>query len=172
ALIVQDPAVCLLARRLSPELEIHASTQMTISSPEAARFAETLSVTRVVLPRELSLEEIAAFRKNSSMETEVFIAGALCVSWSGQCLSSETWGGRSANRGQCAQACRLPYDLSVDGEVRPLGEVAYLLSPQDLAGYRAVSSLMELGIHTLKIEGRQKDSAYVYNATQAVQHWV
>ena len=172
ALIVQDPAVALLARKLAPDVKLHASTQMTISSPEAARFAQTLGITRVILPRELSLQDIAVFQEGCSMETEVFIAGALCVSWSGQCLSSEAWGGRSANRGQCAQACRLPYDLNVDGQTRPLGNLAYLLSPQDLAGYRAIAALTQMGIQGLKIEGRQKDADYVFMATQAVHNWV
>lgn len=173
ALIVQDPAVCLLARQLCPELELHASTQMTISSPEGARLAKSWGVTRVVLPRELSLAEIEKFAgAEAGVEMEVFIAGALCVSWSGQCLSSETWGGRSANRGQCAQACRHPYDLVVDGEVRPLGDQAYLLSPQDLGGFEAISELVRLGVHTLKIEGRQKDADYVFHAVKAVRAWL
>ena len=119
ALIVQDPGLALLAGRVCPELEIHASTQMTISSPEAAKFAETLGVTRVVVPRELSVAEIRKFREGTDLELEVFIMGALCMAWSGQCLSSEAWGGRSANRGKCAQACRLPYELIVDGELKP-----------------------------------------------------
>jgi len=173
ALIVQDPAVCLLARQLCPDLELHASTQMTISSPEGGEFARQLGIRRVVLPRELSLKEIAHFAAhNPGVEMEVFIAGALCVSWSGQCLSSETWGGRSANRGQCAQACRHPYDLIVDGEPRDLGGLAYLLSPQDLGGFRAIEELIRLGVHTLKIEGRQKDAEYVFQAVQAVRSWV
>src|SRR5690606_24606835 len=132
-LIVQDSATAFLARRLSPTLRLHASTQMTISSPEGAAFAKTLGMDRVVLPRELSVGEIARFTRESSMECEVFIHGALCVSWSGQCLTSEAFSERSANRGQCSQACRMPYEAVVDGEVRPLGDVRYLLSPQDLA---------------------------------------
>ncbi|MCA9796853.1 MAG: U32 family peptidase, partial [Candidatus Eremiobacteraeota bacterium] len=172
ALIVQDPAVALLARAICPEMELHASTQMTISSPEAATFAAELGVTRVVVPRELSVEEIARFRQACQLELEVFIMGALCVSWSGQCLSSETWGGRSANRGQCAQACRLPYELVVDGQTRPLGEISYLLSPRDLAGFRAVERLMEIGIHTLKIEGRQKGPEYVKMAVSSLRDWL
>jgi U32 family peptidase len=172
ALIVQDPAVCRIARQLCPAMEIHASTQMTISSTEGAEFAERLGVTRVVLPRELSLDEIGKFAAKSSMEIEVFIAGALCMSWSGQCLSSEAWGGRSANRGQCAQACRHPYDLIVDGQQRPMGEVSYLLSPQDLGGFSAIQELVRLGVHTLKIEGRQKDAEYVFQAVTAIREWV
>ncbi|MFT6400251.1 MAG: putative protease, partial [Bradymonadia bacterium] len=172
AIIVQDPAVCLIAQRLCPELEIHASTQMTISSAEGARFAETLGVTRVVVPRELTVTEIGDFAAKTDMELEVFIHGALCVSWSGQCLSSEAWGGRSANRGKCAQACRLPYDLILDGEHKPLGDVRYLLSPKDLAGMRAIPALMEIGVHTLKIEGRLKGPAYVATAVTGVKGWV
>lgn len=172
ALIVQDPALCLLAKAICPELELHASTQMTISSPEGAAFAEELGVTRVVVPRELSVSEIRTFRQGTQLELETFIMGALCVSWSGQCLSSEAWGGRSANRGKCAQACRLPYELVVDGEIRPLGEVSYLLSPQDLAGFRAVEDLLEIGVHTLKIEGRQKGPDYVHHAVSSMRRWV
>lgn len=172
ALIIQDPAVALLARQNFPSLELHASTQLTISSPQGSKFAQDLGFCQVVLPRELSLEEIEHFVKNSPLRTEVFIAGALCMAWSGQCLSSEAWGGRSANRGQCAQACRLPYELEVDGEIKRLGGIEYLLSPQDLAGYRAVQRLVELGVHTLKIEGRQKDAEYVYQATKSVKGWI
>lgn len=171
ALIVQDPAVAWLARELCPALEVHGSTQMTISSPEGARFAQALGVTRVVVPRELSVREIERFMAGTTLETEVFIAGALCVSWSGQCLSSEAWGGRSANRGQCAQACRLPYELIVDGLAKPLGDVEYLLSPGDLAGFRAVPELVRLGVHTLKIEGRQKGPTYVHTAVSGMKRW-
>jgi len=118
------------------------------------------------------VKEIARFAEGTDLELEVFALGALCVSWSGQCLSSEAWGGRSANRGQCAQACRLPYDLIVDGEQRPLGDVAYLLSPKDLAGFRAVKDLMRIGVHGLKIEGRQKGPTYVHAAVKGMRHWV
>lgn len=171
AIIVQDPGLALLARAICPQLEIHASTQMTISSPEGAKFAETLGVTRVVVPRELSVEEIRKFRAGTDLELEVFIMGALCMAWSGQCLSSEAWGGRSANRGKCAQACRLPYELVVDGHTVPLGDVQYLLSPRDLAGFRAVESLLEIGVHTLKIEGRQKNASFVHHAVTSLRNW-
>ena len=171
AIIVQDPAVALLARAVCPALELHASTQMTISSGEAARIAQALGCNRVVVPRELSVEEIRQFAAASPIELEVFIHGALCVSWSGQCLTSESWGGRSANRGQCAQSCRLPYDLVVDGDVRELGEVKYLLSPQDLAGAPAVPALAAAGVASLKIEGRQKGPAYVASAVAGYRRW-
>lgn len=172
AIIVQDPAVALLAATECPSVDVHASTQMTISSPDGARFAATLGVTRVVVPRELSVTEIARFAEECPLELEVFIHGALCMSWSGQCLTSEAWGGRSANRGQCAQSCRMPYELVVDGEVKPTGDVRYLLSPSDLAGYRAVPALMEIGVHTLKIEGRLKGPAYVASTVRGLRSWL
>ena len=161
AIIVQDPAVCVLARALCPELELHASTQMTLSSPAAAELLRPLGLTRVVVPRELSVDEISLYAAGTTLPLEVFIHGALCVSWSGQCLTSESWGGRSANRGQCAQSCRLPYDLVVDGQRRDLGDVKYLLSPQDLVGLTAVERLAEIGVASLKIEGRLKGPHYV-----------
>ena len=172
AIIVQDPAVCLIARYLCPALELHASTQMTISSAEGARFAKGVGVTRVVVPRELSVTEIARIAEQTDLELEVFIHGALCMSWSGQCLTSEAWGGRSANRGKCAQSCRMPYELVVDGEDRPLGEIQYLLSPKDLAGFRAIPALLEIGVHTLKIEGRLKGAPYVYSSVTGLQRWI
>lgn len=172
ALIVQDPGLALLARAVCPTLELHASTQMTLSSPEAALLAPTLGISRVVVPRELSVAEIRRFAQGTDLELEVFVHGALCVSWSGQCLTSEAWGGRSANRGQCAQSCRMPYDLIVDGEFRDLGDVRYLLSPKDLAGLRAIPELLEIGVHGLKIEGRQKGTVYVATAVQGLRHWV
>lgn len=172
AIIVQDPAVALIARALCPELAVHASTQMTISSGEGARFAAGLGVRRVVVPRELSVAEIDIMAKATPMPLEVFIHGALCVSWSGQCLTSEAWGGRSANRGQCAQSCRMPYDLVVDGRRRDLGDVRYLLSPKDLAGVAAVEDLARIGVASLKIEGRQKAPAYVASAVRAYRQRV
>ncbi|MBL0212971.1 MAG: U32 family peptidase [Myxococcales bacterium] len=168
AIIVQDPAVALLARAICPALEVHASTQMTASSPLAVGLLAKLGLARVVVPRELSVDEIRAYAAGSTVPLEVFIHGALCVAWSGQCLSSEAWGGRSANRGQCAQACRLPYQLVVDGDVRDLGEVEYLLSPKDLVGLDAVPALAEIGVASLKIEGRLKGPSYV--ATSVAQY--
>lgn len=167
AILVQDPAVALLAREIAPGLDVHASTQMTLSSAEGMGLAKELGLTRVVLPRELSLEEIGRLRSETDIELEVFVHGALCMSWSGQCLTSEAWGGRSANRGQCAQSCRLPYDLMVDGALHPTGDVTYLLSPRDLAAWPHVPRLIALGISSLKIEGRQKGPQYVMTAVEA-----
>jgi putative protease len=142
---------------------------MTLSSPEGLALARSLGISRVVLPRELSTAEIRRLAAQTELELEVFVHGALCMSWSGQCLTSEAWGGRSANRGQCAQSCRLPYELVVDGVLRPLATCAYLLSPLDLAGMRAVPELVEIGVHSLKIEGRLKGPAYVAAAVHGYQ---
>jgi putative protease len=171
AIIVQDPAVALLARTICPALEVHASTQMTITSAGGAAFAKGLGATRFVVPRELSVDEIGALAKETDLELEVFVHGALCVSWSGQCLTSEAWGGRSANRGQCAQSCRMPYELVLDGAIEELGDVRYLLSPKDLAGARAIPSLVAIGVHGLKIEGRLKGPQYVASTTTGYKRW-
>lgn len=165
AIIVQDLGLARLARALCPDLPIHASTQMTLTSAESIRFAEQLGAERVILARELSVMDIARIRRQTRMPLEVFIHGALCVAYSGQCLTSEALGGRSANRGQCAQACRLPYELVCDGEIRDLGDQQYLLSPRDLAGYEFIPRLVQLGVTSLKIEGRLKTPEYVANIT-------
>lgn len=171
ALIVQDPATAFIARRLSKDLRLHASTQMTISSAEGALFAATLGMNRVVLPRELSAKEIALFTRDSPMESEVFVHGALCMSWSGQCLTSEAFSDRSANRGQCSQACRMPYDAVIDGKKRDFGDLRYLLSPQDLAAHEVLPELLEAGVKSLKIEGRYKGPAYVTTAVDSWRNW-
>lgn len=166
ALLVQDLGVARLVRAICPDLAIHASTQMTLSSSECIAVAAELGIERVVLPRELSLDEIKLIRQHSTMPVEVFVHGALCVAYSGQCLTSESLGGRSANRGQCAQACRLPYDLLCDGKLVETGDQKYLLSPQDLAAFDLVPELAKLGVCSLKIEGRLKTPEYVANITR------
>jgi putative protease len=139
---------------------------MTLTSGECIRAAEELGIERVVLARELSISEIREIHRQTDVELEVFVHGALCVAYSGQCLTSESLGGRSANRGQCAQACRLPYDLVCDGEDVDLADVKYLLSPQDLAAYALVPELIEAGVSSFKIEGRLKTPEYVANITR------
>ena len=168
AAIVQDIGLVSLARELVPDFHLHASTQMTLTSPEGVAFAHRIGITRAVLARELSLRELAKFRTNdnASLPLEVFVHGALCVAYSGQCLTSEALGQRSANRGECAQACRLPYELIVDGLKRDLGDRRYLLSPQDLAAVEEIPELMRLGIVSFKIEGRLKTPEYVAAVTQ------
>lgn len=167
ALIMQDVGMARLAAQIAPDLALHGSTQMSITSAEGVRLAQDFGISRVILARELSLEEIARLRGQTDCELEMFVHGALCVSYSGQCFSSEAWGGRSANRGQCAQACRLPYELLVDGRLKPLGEARYLLSPGDLYALHQVPQLVALGISALKIEGRYKDAEYVALTTRA-----
>ena len=166
AVLLQDLGAVRLVREICPDLPIHASTQMTLTSAECIRAAADLGVARVVLPRELSVEEIATIARGSEMPLEAFVHGALCVAYSGQCLTSESLGGRSANRGQCAQACRLPYDLVCDGEDVDLGDQKYLLSPQDLAAYALTNELIDAGVISFKIEGRLKTPEYVANITR------
>jgi U32 family peptidase len=161
AVIVQDLGVASMVREIAPHLHLHASTQMTCTDAAACNFAASLGVKRVILARELSIEEIRAIHAATTVELEAFVHGALCIAYSGQCLTSEAVGGRSANRGACAQACRLPYELVVDGEVRDLGNRQYLLSPQDLESSHLVGALADAGICSLKIEGRLKGVDYV-----------
>ena len=166
AVLVQDLGVARLIREITPDLVIHASTQMTLTSAECIAVAEQLGIKRVVLPRELSIDEIRSIHEKSAIQLEAFVHGALCVAYSGQCLTSESLGGRSANRGQCAQACRLPYELLCDGELRDYGDQKYLLSPQDLAAFPLTRELIDAGVSCFKIEGRLKTPEYVANITR------
>jgi len=166
AVLVQDIGLVGLIRRTAPELPIHASTQMTLTSAECIAEIEQTGIERVVLARELSVSEIAKIHDKTRMPLEAFVHGALCVAYSGQCLTSESLGGRSANRGQCAQACRLPYELVCDGADIDLGDQKYLLSPQDLAAFALVPELLEAGVVSFKIEGRLKTPEYVANITR------
>lgn len=170
ALIIQDLGLAKMAREIAPSVELHASTQMTITSPEGLKFVESLfPMERAVLARELSVKEIERFQAHSTEHQtplEVFVHGALCVAYSGQCLTSESLGQRSANRGECAQACRMPYELIVDGEKRELGEKRYLLSPQDLAAVDYIPDLIKAGVKSFKIEGRLKSPEYVAAVTR------
>ena len=163
AILVQDLGVAALAMQVVPEMSLHASTQMTVHSLEGVKALEKLGFERVVLSRELSLEEIRYICANSSAEIEVFMHGALCVCYSGQCLMSSMIGARSGNRGQCAQPCRLPYELVDDKGVNVLGGKTekYLLSPKDLNTIDLLPKLIETGVRSLKIEGRMKRPEYV-----------
>ncbi len=191
AAIVQDVGICRLIRRLSPDFPIHVSTQMTVTSAAGVEFARELGCNLVVLARECSIAEIEKIQeaqgragsplpaaglpvtdgahgvtRPTALPLEVFVHGALCVAYSGQCLTSESLGGRSANRGECAQACRMPYDLISDGQQVPLGDKRYLLSPQDLAGLEVLPELVKAGVASLKIEGRLKAPEYVASITR------
>jgi putative protease len=176
-----------MIRKWSPDFPIHASTQMTVTSAAGVEFARELGCNLVVLARECSIKEIEKINlvgrtssravspienaaredaRATSLPLEVFVHGALCVAYSGQCLTSESLGGRSANRGECAQACRMPYDLISDGQQVPLGDKRYLLSPQDLSGLEVLPDLVRAGVASLKIEGRLKSSEYVASITR------
>lgn len=167
AVIVQDLGLARMVKAIAPRLRLHASTQMTITSPEGLEFAKRLGIDQAVLARELSLRELELFDagRHPDVPLEVFVHGALCVAYSGQCLTSESLGRRSANRGECAQACRMTYEMVVDGETRALGDRRYLLSPQDLAAVNEIPRLIELGIRSFKIEGRLKTPEYVAAVT-------
>ncbi|MBE6420519.1 MAG: U32 family peptidase [Akkermansiaceae bacterium] len=172
AVIVQDLGLADLIARHRREgrlkIELHISTQMTVSSPEAVQLVDTLfDPQQIVLSRELSLKEIQACAQATHKPIEVFCHGALCVAYSGQCLTSESLGQRSANRGECAQACRMPYKLEVDGRVRDLGERRYVFSPQDLCALELVPQMLAAGVRSFKIEGRLKSPAYVAATTRA-----
>jgi U32 family peptidase len=166
AVIVQDLGVAMIARAIAPDLHVHASTQMTCTDASSVELARELGAKRIILARELSVDDIAKIREKTDAELEVFVHGALCISYSGQCLTSEAIGGRSANRGACAQACRLPYELVVDGEKVDTKDAAYLLSPEDLEASSLVPELTKLGITSLKIEGRLKGQEYVAATTR------
>ncbi|MBO4435426.1 MAG: U32 family peptidase [Fibrobacter sp.] len=161
AFIIQDIGLARLIRAIAPTQEIHASTQMTLASAEAVNLIATIGFNRAVLARELSLKEIARIKEATPLELEVFIHGALCVSYSGQCLTSENFGGRSANRGQCAQSCRLPYRIFVDGKEYRETEAQYLFSTRDLCALPKLNELEEIGVDSLKVEGRLKSPEYV-----------
>ena len=162
ALLVQDLGAALLTKKFAPEIPLHASTQMTIHNSAGVRALAELGFSRAVLSRELTLDEIKKICRESPIETEIFIHGALCVCWSGQCLMSSLIGGRSGNRGRCAQPCRLPYELVDDAGKNLLSSAGkYLLSPKDLNTLELLPELIETGVTSLKIEGRMKRPEYV-----------
>ncbi len=172
AMIVQDYGIVRLIREIAPEMELHGSTQMSITNVEGVELAKSFGIQRVNLARELSLDEVRTIVRKTGCEVEIFVHGALCVAYSGQCFSSEAWGGRSANRGQCAQACRLPYEMLVDGRLEPLGDARYLLSPGDLFALEQIPEILQIGVAALKIEGRYKDANYVALTTRAYRNAV
>lgn len=164
AIIMQDLGMMDLVRQTYPNLEIHASTQMHIHNLEGVKLVKKLGLKRVVLARETNIEEIEKIKKETTIDIEVFVHGALCLSYSGQCLMSYFLGGRSGNRGTCAQCCRMPYDLVVNGKC--VNKDQYLLSTRDLNTINNIGRLIEIGIDSLKIEGRMKRPEYVYIVTK------
>ena len=169
AIIVQDLGLAKKIMELFPNLEVHASTQMTIYNLDGAKEIEKLGYSRCVLARELSIEEIKNICKNTNIEIEVFIHGALCICYSGQCLMSSLIGGRSGNRGKCAGTCRFPYSLLKDGEEQERG---YLLSSKDVCTLDILPELIEAGVKSFKIEGRMKSKEYVGIVTSIYRKYI
>ncbi len=169
AIIVQDLGLAVSLINSFPKLPIHASTQMSIHNLRGVKALERMGVKRVVLSRELSISEIEYICRNSNIEIETFVHGALCISYSGQCLFSSMVGGRSANRGKCAQACRLPYKLLQNNKIIDNG---YLLSPRDLCGLDFLPALIESGVKSFKIEGRLKSPEYVATVTRIYRKYI
>ena len=170
AIIIQDLGLAKILIKSFPKMPIHASTQMTIHNLEGVQQAEKLGFSRVILSRELSLDEINYICRNSNIEIESFVHGALCISYSGQCLFSSMIGGRSANRGKCAQACRLPYELLEDNKTTI--DRGFLLSPRDLCGLDYLKELISSGLSSLKIEGRLKSPEYVATVTKIYRKYI
>lgn len=169
AIIIQDFGLANILLKYIPNLPLHASTQMTIHNLEGAIYLKNLGFKRVVLSRELSLEEIDYISKNASIETEIFVHGALCISYSGQCLFSSMIGGRSGNRGKCAQGCRLPYELLEND--KPIDK-GYLLSPKDICSLDLLPNLINSGVTSFKIEGRMKTPEYVATVTKIYRKYI
>ena len=160
AVIVQDFGVWQTIRNYFPDLPLHASTQMTVVSPEFAGFLKENGASRIVPARELSLKEIKKIKSRYDIEIETFVHGALCYCYSGQCLMSSVIGGRSGNRGRCAQPCRLPYQFESDGKIINTNKNEYLLSPKDICTLKLIPDLIDAGIDSFKIEGRMKKPEY------------
>lgn len=171
AVIVQDAGVFSFIKKYFPGLELHASTQMTIASAEGARFWKEAGADRIVLARELSINEIRRIHETLDIELECFVHGALCYCYSGQCLFSSMLGGRSGNRGRCAQPCRLPYSVADEGQSLTKGEL-YPLSPKDLCAIDLLPKLMKAGVSSLKIEGRMKQTQYAAGVTRIYRKYL
>lgn len=169
AIIVQDLGLARSLIKTFPDLPIHASTQMTVHNLTGALELQNLGFKRVVLSRELSTDEIDYICKNTNIEIECFAHGALCISYSGQCLFSSMIGGRSGNRGKCAQPCRLPYELFENDKKINSG---YLLSTRDLCSLDYIPNFIKSGVHCLKIEGRMKSPEYVAIVTKIYRKYI
>src|SRR5207302_8398715 len=172
AAIVKDIGLVGLIRKLSPTLEIHGSTQMTVHDPAGATVAKSLGVERVVLARENTLADIHAIRDAvPGLGLESFVHGALCISYSGQCFMSGLISERSANRGSCAQSCRKDYLLHDEASGAELDR-GYLISARDLGAYDHLAAIAEAGIRCLKVEGRKKKPEYVATVTKSYREWL
>lgn len=169
ALIIQDIGLGAYLKNILPDTELHASTQMTVTSYEGVKYLEEMGFSRVVLARELSLDEIRAITSRAKAEIEVFVHGAICMSYSGQCLMSSILGGRSGNRGRCAQPCRLKYELMSEG--KSCGD-AYILSPKDMSLIDHIEELKNAGVSSFKIEGRLKSAEYVSTVVSVYRKYI
>ena len=172
AVIVQDIGVMLFIRKHFPLFHVHASTQMTVSGKFTVKWLENQGVTRIVTPRELSLKEIEEIHKNSSVEIESFVHGALCYCYSGQCFMSSFIGGRSGNRGQCAQPCRMEYGVFKNNKCINQGKNKYVLSPKDICTLEILPEIIESGVYSLKIEGRMKKPEYVSGVVSIYRKYI
>ena len=170
AIIIQDLGLSKYLLKYHPEIILHGSTQMTVHNLAGVEDLQNAGFSRVVLSRELSIDEIKNIKENTNIELEVFIHGALCISYSGQCLFSSIVGGRSGNRGLCAQSCRLPYEL-LDSKENKI-DSGYLLSPRDLCGIEFLPELIRAGIDCFKIEGRLKTPEYVGTVTRIYRKYI
>lgn len=172
AVIVQDTGVLHFIHEHFPGLDIHGSTQMTLTMAEGANVLKQMGLTRLVTSRELGLEEIKNIRKGTDLEIETFVHGALCYCYSGQCLMSSMFGGRSGNRGRCAQPCRMPYQLKGDKKALNSDKDKYVLSPKDISTIDMIPELIEAGIDSFKIEGRMKRPEYAAGVTYMYRKYV
>lgn len=172
AVIVQDLGTFAFIKEHFPGLAIHASTQMTVTGAYGAKLLKEMGADRVVTARELSLDEIAEIKKNVDIEIESFVHGALCYCYSGQCLLSSVIGGRSGNRGRCAQPCRLPYDVSRNGKVLNKKDERYVMSLKDLCTLDLIPDMIEAGVYSMKIEGRMKSPRYTAGVTSVYRKYV
>lgn len=170
AIIIQDLGIAHMVRQYFPNLRLHASTQMSAHSIEDVMFLKELGFKRVVLAREMQLKEIKEIITKCDIEIETFVHGALCYSYSGQCLMSSLIGGRSGNRGRCAQTCRMKYGIKEDGKI--IDKESYLLSLKDICSIEFIPELLEAGIHSFKIEGRMKSPEYVASVVGAYRKYV
>ena len=171
-ILVQDFGVLDFVRREFPGLPIHASTQMTVTGPEGAKFLETLGVRRLVAARELSLKDLQIIRESTSMELEAFVHGALCYSYSGQCLMSSMIGGRSGNRGRCAQPCRLPWEVWEKGRRLNGKNTGYPLNTKDMCTVELIPEILRAGVMSLKIEGRMKKPGYTAGVVEIYRKYL
>lgn len=173
AVIVQDLGVFNLIHKNFPDMDIHASTQMTQTGPKGSKILQELGAKRVVTSREMSLEEIRTLHKEiPELEIESFVHGALCYCYSGQCLLSSFNGGRSGNRGRCAQPCRMPYEVDYNNEIINRKDERYILSPKDMCGLSILPDIIEAGVYSLKIEGRMKNVTYAAFVTSMYRKYL